>query len=154
VLPQAASAPTPAAVPPPAEPAADPTWPCSSCGAINPLAATHCAVCGAAFLAGVAAESRAALVLPVVGDLTKMSRAQRLLGAVTVVVILVLFVAMLTLLLAKRPPQPSSTVEVPTSEPTVTVVQPTTPPPGAVVPTAPPGVTPTTAPATGATTTP
>ncbi|MCW2543383.1 MAG: hypothetical protein JWM40_935 [Frankiales bacterium] len=106
-----------------------PTWPCSACGTSNPIAAAKCGACGAAFLATVALESRAALVLPVVGDLTRMSRSQRLLVAMTLVVALVLFVAVITLLLAKRPPNQGDVVP-PTPLPSATqpFTQPTTAP--------------------------
>lgn len=153
VLPPAPGAPAPAPAPGPAvaeQPTAERTWPCTSCGTANPLAATQCVACGAAFLAAVAADSRAALVLPVVGDLTKMSRSQRLLGAFTFVIVLVLFVAVVTLLLSKRPPENGGPLETPSQEPTITVIQPTTAPPVTGLP----GFPPTPAPSSTATVTP
>lgn len=110
----------PAVVPP--VPGVEPTWPCTSCGAPNPLSSNACATCGAAFLSDVAQEGRPGLVLPLVGDLTRISRGQRLLVALGFVVLLSLVVAVLTLLLTHSPAQPPT--ESPTGEPTVTVITP------------------------------
>lgn len=59
-------------------------WPCGACGDLNDLARDRCAVCGAPFLA--AGEGRPALVLPGVGDVLALGRAQRLLLAAAVAV--------------------------------------------------------------------
>ena len=74
------------------------TWPCATCGTANPLAAADCAACGAGFLSTLRDGEPPLLELPGVGDLTRLSRAQRLgLAAGAVVVVLVL-VALLGLL--------------------------------------------------------
>ena len=70
----------------PARPSADPTWPCGACGTDNALSAGTCAACGAGFLAGLREAEGPLLELPGVGDLTRMSRAQRLSLALAVVV--------------------------------------------------------------------
>ncbi len=63
-----------AAVP---EPAAS-SWPCTACETSNPYAVSVCAACGSAFLAGLREAEGPLLELPGVGDLTKLSRGQRL----------------------------------------------------------------------------
>ena len=78
--------------------AAEPTWPCSTCGATNVLAADVCASCGAGFLAGLR-ETEPLLELPGVGDLTRLSRGQRLMIAFGVVGAIVVALAVLILLL-------------------------------------------------------
>ena len=60
-----------------AAPAAGPTWPCTTCGAANSFDRDLCGSCGSAFLAA-ARDDGPLLELPVVGDLTRLSRAQRL----------------------------------------------------------------------------
>lgn len=98
------SAPVEAEAPRPAGPQQPPTWPCSRCAAPNEMSAAACATCGAQFLQTVAEESRVTLVLPVVGDLGRYSRGQRLglaLGAVAAVLVPL---ALLTLLLTGKPP--------------------------------------------------
>ena len=75
----------------------EPTWPCTTCGAANPIAANACTGCGAGFLAGLRA-TEPLLELPGVGDLTAMSRAQRLgiaFGAVVAFVVLVTLLGLL-----------------------------------------------------------
>ena len=54
-----------------------PTWPCTTCGAANPFDHDLCAGCGSAFLAA-ARDDAPLLELPVVGDLTRLGRGQRL----------------------------------------------------------------------------
>jgi hypothetical protein len=72
-----------------------PTWPCEACGTINPMADDTCSACGRHFLAGVREQQAPLLVLPVVGDITKVSRANRYALAFGVVLV----VALVTLLL-------------------------------------------------------
>ena len=74
---------------------ADPTWPCSTCGAINPIAADACGACGAGFLAGLRESEAPLLELPGVGDLTRMSRGQRMLLAFGVVLAVIALTALL-----------------------------------------------------------
>jgi hypothetical protein len=56
----------------PAPPA--PTWPCGSCASANPLEAAVCGVCGAAFLEAVTRTEPPLLVLPLLGDLSRMTK--------------------------------------------------------------------------------
>lgn len=102
-------APGPAALPIAATPAAEPTWPCLTCTAANPLSASSCSNCGNAFLAAVAQESRTTLVLPLVGDLGAMSRGKRLALAGGLVAAILVPLALLTLLLTQSPPNGSGT---------------------------------------------
>lgn len=74
---------------------ADPTWPCSTCGAVNPIAANACGACGAGFLAGLRETEGPLLELPGVGDLTRMSRGQRMLLAFGVVLAFIALTALL-----------------------------------------------------------
>jgi hypothetical protein len=69
-------------------------WPCATCDAVNDLDLATCEGCGAPFLAALVADAPA-LVLPGVGDVTRLSPPQRyaLVGAV------VLVIALLTALL-------------------------------------------------------
>ena len=82
------------------EPTDGPTWPCATCGARNPLAADACTACGAGFLAGLRESEGPLLELPGVGDLTRMSRGQRMLVAFGVVLAVVALTALLGLLLS------------------------------------------------------
>lgn len=82
----------------PPRPGSEPTWPCSSCGTANPIAANACASCGAGFLAGLRETEGPLLELPGVGDLTRMSRGQRLGIAFGVVIAFVALTALLSLL--------------------------------------------------------
>jgi hypothetical protein len=125
-------------------PGAEATWPCTTCGTRNPLASDRCAACQAPFLSKVAAEGRQAMVLPVVGDLTRLSRSQRLIGAFGVVLVLVVFVALVTLLLSKRPTEGGGTSNTPTTAPNPIVVPETLPPDFGA--TSAPSVAPTSAP--------
>jgi hypothetical protein len=92
-------APVTPAVPRQQEPTGDATWPCTTCGARNDLAANACSACGAGFLAGLRDSEGPLLELPGVGDLTRMSRGQRMLVAFGVVLAVVALVALLGLLL-------------------------------------------------------
>ena len=77
-------------------------WPCVACHSLNALSASECAACGLGFLAGTIRP--ASFRLPLVGDLYQLSRAQRLLGAVGVAVVLaVALVLLLSLLVAIVP---------------------------------------------------
>jgi len=73
-------------------------WPCSGCGASNPVELDACAACGLGFLSGLKKTEPPLLVLPGVGDLTKLSRAQRLGAAGVVVLLVVLLTALVGLL--------------------------------------------------------
>ena len=76
-------------------PAVEATWPCTTCGADNPLTSDACLACGAGFLAVLREAQEPLLVLPVVGDLGALSRGQRLgLAAAVVLVVLVLVAAL------------------------------------------------------------
>lgn len=83
----------------PARDGNEPTWPCTTCGAANPIAANACTACGAGFLAGLRESEAPLLELPGVGDLTKMSRAQRLGIAFGAVVAFIVLATLLSLLL-------------------------------------------------------
>lgn len=72
-------------------------WPCSSCGAANPVELDACAACGTGFLAGLRKQEPPLLVLPGVGDLTLLSRAQRLGLASAVVAVVAVLTAVLSL---------------------------------------------------------
>jgi hypothetical protein len=95
----------PTAVPEPEqagpEPVAAAGWPCVGCGSVNPLDASTCAACGKGFLAGVAETP--SLRVPLFGDLTRLTRAQRLWGATAVAavlaVVLVLLLALVVLII-------------------------------------------------------
>lgn len=76
----------------------EPTWPCGTCGASNVLSADACSACGAGFLAGLREAEGPLLELPGVGDLTRMSRGQRMLVAFGVVLAFVALTALLGLL--------------------------------------------------------
>jgi hypothetical protein len=82
-----------------AAPAVDPTWPCATCGAANPLTAGACAACGAGFLSGLREAEGPLLELPGVGDLTRLSRGQRMALAFGVVLVVIALTALLGLLL-------------------------------------------------------
>ncbi len=86
----------------PAAPAAGDTasWPCSACGTANALSRDSCSACGAGFLAALRAAEEPLLVLPGVGDVGALSRAQRLGLAAGVVLLVVLLTALLGFLLS------------------------------------------------------
>jgi hypothetical protein len=73
----------------------EPTWPCSTCGVTNAISADACTACGAGFLSGLRESEAPLLAIPGVGDLTKMSRAQRTMIALGVVFAVVALVALL-----------------------------------------------------------
>lgn len=73
-------------------------WPCSGCGAANPVELDACAACGLGFLSGLTKTEPPLLVLPGIGDLTKLSRAQRLGVAGLVVLVVVVLTALVGLL--------------------------------------------------------
>ncbi len=52
-------------------------WPCLACNTLNELEAATCVTCGSGFLAELHADPVAPLRLPVVGELSKLSRAAR-----------------------------------------------------------------------------
>ncbi len=60
--------------------APDPTWPCP-CGTANSFEEIACTACGTAFLARLRDDEAPSLLLPLVGDVARFSRNQRLLGA-------------------------------------------------------------------------
>jgi hypothetical protein len=102
-VPAAAPVAAPSAVPvaaAPAEPAAA-GWPCSRCGARNALDAVMCRDCGGAFLGG--ASDTPSLVLPGVGDVTKLSRGARTAMAFALVLAVVLPLALVTFLMTDEP---------------------------------------------------
>jgi hypothetical protein len=68
------------------------TWPCTRCGEQVVMSLDACPACGSGFLAG--ASTPASMRLPVVGDIERLSRSQRLLAGlgVSLVVIVVLVV--------------------------------------------------------------
>ena len=68
----------------------------------NPLSAMSCAACGSGFME--AAREQTHLVLPLVGDLTSMSRGKRLGVAGAVVAAVLVPLALITLVLTKQPP--------------------------------------------------
>lgn len=73
-------------------------WPCSGCGTVNAVELHTCAACGTGFLAGLRKDEPPLLALPGVGDLTRLSRAQRLGLAAGVVLLVLVLVALLGLL--------------------------------------------------------
>lgn len=97
----------------PAAPVQAGHWPCASCGASNPLDASSCASCGAPFLSAVGLSTRPSVVLPLVGDISRFSRTQRLLGGLGIALLVMLPVALITLVLSKHPaPDPHPIVQV------------------------------------------
>jgi ribosomal protein L40E len=95
--------------------AAEPTWPCSLCDALNPLVDTHCGTCGKPFLAAVQQEQAPLLVLPVIGDISRFGRGQRAGLALAAVAAVLAPLALITLLLTGRPPQSATTTIVPSA---------------------------------------
>lgn len=93
-------APAPAETPATADTAAGPYappagWPCATCGATNPLAAAACTACGADFLAQLRADEPPLLVLPGVGDLTRLGRGARTGGALALLVVVLALLVLL-----------------------------------------------------------
>jgi RNA polymerase subunit RPABC4/transcription elongation factor Spt4 len=69
-------------------------WPCSRCGEQVPLSLDTCPACGSGFLAG--ATTTASVRLPVVGDIQRLSRTQRLvfgLGISLIVMVVLVLLA-------------------------------------------------------------
>lgn len=75
-----------------------PTWPCTACEQPNPLSAAACATCGTDFLASLREAEEPLLRLPLVGDIGRFSRTQRLGLAALVVLTLIVLTAVLGLL--------------------------------------------------------
>jgi hypothetical protein len=73
-------------------------WPCSRCGATNAVELDACAACGTGFLAGLRRDEPPLLALPGVGDVTRLTRGQRLGLAGGVVLLMVLLTALIGLL--------------------------------------------------------
>jgi hypothetical protein len=73
-------------------------WPCGTCGAVNGFDLDACAACGSGFLTALRGQEAPLLVLPGVGDVTRLGRGQRLALAAGVAVLLALLVALLGLL--------------------------------------------------------
>jgi len=95
-----AAAPAPAPAPVVAAvPSGKPGWPCTACGTPNDVERGTCATCGLPFLAGLRESEPPLLELPVVGDLTKLSRGQRFALAGGVVLACVLLTSLLGLIL-------------------------------------------------------
>ncbi|HEU5034417.1 MAG TPA: hypothetical protein VFT62_06625, partial [Mycobacteriales bacterium] len=70
-------------------------WPCQFCGGTVPLDLENCSECGASFLA--AAKSSISLVVPGIGDLTKLSKGARvalMAGGATVLTFVLYLVAL------------------------------------------------------------
>jgi len=86
-----------------------PSWPCSRCAAANGYERDTCRACGASFLAAVKDDEAPLLVLPGVGDLSRLGRPQRLLLALGVVLAVLVPLAVITLLLTQRPPVAGTT---------------------------------------------
>jgi hypothetical protein len=85
---------------PPPEGGVTAGWPCSACGATSPLTADVCGACGSAFLAGARTADVPLLELPVIGDISRLQRGQRLGLAFAVVLAVVVLTALLGLLLS------------------------------------------------------
>ncbi|MBW3641146.1 MAG: zinc ribbon domain-containing protein [Actinobacteria bacterium] len=73
------------------------SWPCMACETSNPYTVSVCTACGSAFLAGLREAEGPLLELPGVGDLTKLSRGQRLGLAAGVVLAISVFTALVGL---------------------------------------------------------
>ena len=84
--------------PAPAATSDEPAWPCARCGAANSFALDACAACGSGFLSTLRESEAPLLEIPVVGDLTRMSRGQRIGLAFAVVLAVIALVAVLGLL--------------------------------------------------------
>lgn len=73
------------------------TWPCTTCGQPNALTVNACVACGAGFLARLRESEPPLLVLPGVGDLSRLGRGQALGLAAGVVLVVLLLVALSSL---------------------------------------------------------
>jgi hypothetical protein len=120
VPPAAAVVPEPSPAPEPTAPvqAALQEWPCTSCGARNPLSMTICSVCGSAFLA--AAQTQVSLVVPGVGDLQHLSRGQRIAVAGGVLALVLVPLAAITFF---QTPEPAKQPAGGSTDTTVTIVK-------------------------------
>lgn len=74
-------------------------WPCTACGETNAVERNTCAACGSSLFALLRQGEAPLLVLPVVGDLSRLSRSQRLVLAAVVAGAFSLLVALLSVLL-------------------------------------------------------
>jgi hypothetical protein len=73
------------------------SWPCSVCGAHVPLLLDACSGCGAGFLTGAIPPTT--MSVPIVGDVSRLSKAQRFgLAAGLAIAIVVLFLVLATVL--------------------------------------------------------
>jgi hypothetical protein len=91
------------------------TWPCTVCDAPNEIEQSICSACGQPFLASIRVGDKPVLVLPIIGDLGAMSRAQRAGVAVGLVALVLVPLALITLLLT-----PAKDKQVPVQTPVVT----------------------------------
>ena len=89
------------------------TWPCDQCGAANPMTVMACTDCGSAFLAAERSSNTPMLVLPVVGDIGRLSRGQRIGLAAAAVGVVLAPLALITLLLTGSPPPDTTVVHQP-----------------------------------------
>jgi hypothetical protein len=99
-VPGAPPAAAPRGVPAPAAPTAakpEARWPCTLCGVSNPMSEDACTACGTGFLASVA--STTPTHLPLVGDVQRMSQAQRIMvGAGVAVALILAFLVVLVII--------------------------------------------------------
>jgi ribosomal protein L37E len=72
------------------------TWPCQRCGEQVPMALDTCSACGAGFLS--AASTTIEMRLPVVGDVGRLSRTQRLLAGLGISLLVMLVLVLLATL--------------------------------------------------------
>lgn len=86
--------------PEPAPPAEDRCWPCPACATRNTFAVDACTACGLGFLADLRTAGAPSLVLPGVGDLTRLSRRALLAAACAFAVVVVLLTAVVAYLLS------------------------------------------------------
>ncbi|MCU1593312.1 MAG: hypothetical protein JWO12_704 [Frankiales bacterium] len=96
------------------EPRAEASWPCGMCQAVNPMTADVCGVCQQPFLAAMRSGEQPVLVLPVVGDIGRLSRGRRIALALGLVAVLLIPLAIITLLLTSSPP-PDHVTPLPSS---------------------------------------
>jgi hypothetical protein len=75
-----------------------PTWPCAVCGQDNDLDSPACTGCGAGFLSALRRLDEPVLLVPGIGDVTRMSRAARLGLAVALGLLVALLLVGLVLL--------------------------------------------------------
>lgn len=96
----ASTTPAVSTLPLPAAPAtvAETRWPCTACETFTSLSETVCAGCGTGFLAGLRESEGPLLELPGVGDLTVLSRGQRLGLAAGVVLAVLVLTALVSLI--------------------------------------------------------